>query len=142
MHYNFLGVSLTYNLQKAIETNNNMMFHYRMICMSAAMTIPKTVKLDYLSRSIYDQINQSNLESNHYLKSVPFLDSFHEYMKSVIKLYSITKSVSYPAAATASLLDKYNAALVFRGFLEMNETLHEVVCRMEDVRLQKISWKE
>ena len=55
-------------------------------------------------------------------------------MKSVIKLYSMSRSISYPAAAINSLLDKYNAE-VMRGFLEIQETPHEVVYRMDDVRL-------
>lgn len=134
MHYVFSEVSLADNLQKAIATNNNMMLHYWMIY-SSAITKPEAFKPNYyLNEPSYGWINQSNLESNKYLKSDSFLDSFSEYMKSVINLHSMTKSVSYPAAATNSLLDKYNAE-VLRGFLEMQETPHEVVYRMDDVRL-------
>jgi polyhydroxyalkanoate synthase subunit PhaC len=111
-----------------------MMLHYWMIY-SSAITKPEAFKPNYyLNEPSYGWINQSNLESNKYLKSDSFLDSFSEYMKSVINLHSMTKSVSYPAAATNSLLDKYNAE-VLRGFLEMQETPHEVVYRMDDVRL-------
>ena len=134
MHYVFSEVSLADNLQKAIATNNNMMLHYWMIY-SSAITKPEAFKPNYyLNEPSYGWINQSNLESNKYLKSDSFLDSFSEYMKSVINLHSMTKSVSYPVAATNSLLDKYNAE-VLRGFLEMQETPHEVVYRMDDVRL-------
>lgn len=134
MHYVFSEVSLADNLQKAIATNNNMMLHYWMIY-SSAITKPEAFKPNYyLNEPSYGWINQSNLESNKYLKSDSFLDSFSEYMKSVINLHSLTKSVSYPVAATNSLLDKYNAE-VLRGFLEMQETPHEVVYRMDDVRL-------
>jgi polyhydroxyalkanoate synthase len=133
MHDDFSGVSLADNLQKAFATYNNMIFHYWMVYMSATMK-PNALKSDYLSRPFYAWINQSNLESNHYLKSDTFLDSLNEYMKSVIKLHSMTRSVSYPATAMASLLDKYNAE-VLRGFLEMQETPHEVVYKMDDIRL-------
>jgi polyhydroxyalkanoate synthase subunit PhaC len=134
MHYVFSEVSLADNLQKAIATNNNMMLHYWMIY-SSAITKPEAFKPNYyLNEPSYGWINQSNLESNKYLKSDSFLDSFSEYMKSVINLHSMTKSVSYPAAATNSLLDKYSAE-VMRGFLEMQETPHEVVYRMDDIRL-------
>ena len=67
------------------------------------------------------------------MKSDSFLESFNEYMKSVINLHSMSRSISY-AAATNSLLDKYSADFM-RGFLEMQETPHEVVYRMDDVRL-------
>src|SRR5215204_2170859 len=134
MHYVFSEVSLADNLQKAIATNNNMMLHYWMIY-SSAITKPEAFKPNYyLNEPSYGWINQSNLESNKYLKSDSFLDSFSEYMKSVINLHSMTKSVSYPAAATNSLLDKYSAEVV-RGFLEMQENPHEVVYRIDDVRL-------
>jgi len=108
MRYDFSEVSLADNLQKAIATNNNMMFHYWMVYMSAMMK-PKPLKSDDLSQPFYNWINQSNLESNHYLKSDAFLDSLNGYMKSAVKLHSMTRSVSYPATAMASLLDKYNA---------------------------------
>jgi polyhydroxyalkanoate synthase len=130
----FPEIALAYNLQKVIATNNNMMFHYLMVYMSA-MTKPKYFKLESLTQSFYAWINQTNLESNHYLKSDSFLDSFNEYMTSVIELHSMSKSVSYPAAAMASLLDKYSAASISRGLLEMQETPHEIVSRMDDVRL-------
>lgn len=135
MHYDFSEVSLTDNLHKtAAMTNNMLLLHYWMIYTSA-MTKPDTFKPNYyLNEPSYGWINQSNLESNRYLKSDSFLESFNEYMKSVINLHSMTKSVSYPAAAMNSLLDKYNAE-VMRGFLEMQETSHEVVYRMDDVRL-------
>lgn len=134
MHYDFSEVSLTDNLHKTAAMTNNMLLHYWMIYTSA-MTKPDTFKPNYyLNEPSYGWINQSNLESNRYLKSDSFLGSFNEYMKSVINLHSMTKSVSYPAAAMNSLLDKYNAE-VMRGFLEMQETSHEVVYRMDDVRL-------
>lgn len=135
MHYDFSEVSLTDNLHKtAAMTNNMLLLHYWMIYTSA-MTKPDIFKPNYyLNEPSYGWINQSNLESNRYLKSDSFLGSFNEYMKSVINLHSMTKSVSYPAAAMNSLLDKYNAE-VMRGFLEMQETSHEVVYRMDDVRL-------
>ena len=134
MHYDFSEVSLTDNLHKTIAMTNNMLLHYWLIYVSA-MTKPEAFKPNYyLNEPSYGWINQSNLESNRYLKSDSFLESFNEYMKSVINLHSMTKSVSYPAAATNSLLDKYNAE-VLRGFLEMQETPHEVVYRMDDVRL-------
>src|SRR5215204_3568000 len=134
MHYDFSEVSLTDNLHKTIAMTNNMLLHYWMIYVSA-MTKPEAFKPNYyLNEPSYGWINQSNLESNKYLKSDSFLDSFSEYMKSVINLHSMTKSVSYPAAATNSLLDKYSAE-VMRGFLEMQETPHEVVYRMDDIRL-------
>jgi len=134
MHYVFSEVSLADNLQKAIATNNNMMLHYWMTY-SSAITKPEAFKPNYyLNEPSYGWINQSNLESNKYLKSDSFLDSFSEYMKSVINLHSMTKSVSYPAATTNSLLDKYSAE-VMRGFLEMQDTPHEVVYRMDDIRL-------
>jgi polyhydroxyalkanoate synthase len=134
MHSDFLEVSLANHLQKAIAMNGNMMLHYWMTYLSA-MTKPEAFKPHYyLNEPSYGWINQSNLESNRYLKSDSFLDSFSEYMKSVINLHSMTKTVSYPAAATNSLLDKYNAEAM-RGFLEMQETPHEVVYRMDDVRL-------
>jgi polyhydroxyalkanoate synthase len=134
MHYDFSEVSLANNLQKTVATNNNMMLHYWMIYLSA-MTKPEAFKPNYyLNEPSYGWINQSNLESNKYLKSDSFLDSFHEYMKSVIDLHSKTRSLSYPTAAMNSLLDKYNAEIM-RGFLEMQETPHEVVYRMDDVRL-------
>lgn len=134
MHYDFSEVSLTDNLHKTAAMTNNMLLHYWMIYTSA-MTKPDTFKPNYyLNEPSYGWINQSNLESNRYLKSDSFLESFNEYMKSVINLHSMTKSVSYPAAAMNSLLDKYNAE-VMRGFLEMQETSHEVVYRMDDVRL-------
>jgi polyhydroxyalkanoate synthase len=134
MHYDFSEVSLTDNLHKTAAMTNNMLLHYWMIYTSA-MTKPDAFKPNYyLNEPSYGWINQSNLESNRYLKSDSFLDSFSEYMKSVINLHSMTKTVSYPAAATNSLLDKYNAEAM-RGFLEMQETPHEVVYRMDDVRL-------
>lgn len=134
MHYDFSEVSLTNNLHKTAAMTNNMLLHYWMIYTSA-MTKPDVFKPNYyLNEPAYGWINQSNLESNRYLKSDSFLESFNEYMKSVINLHSMTKSVSYPAAAMNSLLDKYNAE-VMRGFLEMQETSHEVVYRMDDVRL-------
>lgn len=134
MHYDFSEVSLTDNLHKTAAMTNNMLLHYWMIYTSA-MTKPDIFKPNYyLNEPSYGWINQSNLESNRYLKSDSFLGSFNEYMKSVINLHSMTKSVSYPAAAMNSLLDKYNAE-VMRGFLEMQETSHEVVYRMDDVRL-------
>jgi hypothetical protein len=134
MHYDFSEVSLTDNLHKTIAMTNNMLLHYWMIYVSA-MTKPEAFKPNYyLNEPSYGWINQSNLESNRYLKSDSFLESFNEYMKSVINLHSMTKSVSYPAAATNSLLDKYSAE-VMRGFLEMQETPHEVVYRIDDVRL-------
>jgi hypothetical protein len=114
------------NLQKAIATNNNMMLHYWMIY-SSAMTKPEAFKPNYyLNEPSYGWISQSNLESNKYLKSDSFLDSFSEYMKSVIKLHSKTRSVSYPAAAMNSLLDKYSIADISRGLLEIQETPHQV----------------
>src|SRR5215216_4021890 len=134
MHYDFSEVSLTDNLHKTIAMTNNMLLHYWMIYVSA-MTKPEAFKPNYyLNEPSYGWIIQSNLESNRYLKSDSFLESFNEYMKSVINLHSMTKSVSYPAAATNSLLDKYSAE-VMRGFLEMQETPHEVVYRIDDVRL-------
>lgn len=134
MHYDISEVSLTDNLHKTAAMTNNMLLHYWMIYTSA-MTKPDAFKPNYyLNEPSYGWINQSNLESNRYLKSDSFLESFNEYMKSVINLHSMTKSVSYPAAAMNSLLDKYNAE-VMRGFLEMQETSHEVVYRMDDVRL-------
>jgi polyhydroxyalkanoate synthase subunit PhaC len=134
MHYDFSEVSIANNLQKTIATNNNMMLHYWMIYVSA-MTKPEAFKPNYyLNEPSYGWINQSNLESNRYLKSDTFLESFNEYIRSVIKLHSTSRSVSYPAAATNSLLDKYSAEIM-RGFLEMQETPHEVVYRMDDVRL-------
>jgi polyhydroxyalkanoate synthase len=134
MHYDFSEISLTDNLHKTAAMTNNMLLHYWMIYTSA-MTEPDAFKPNYyLNEPSYGWINQSNLESNRYLKSDSFLESFNEYMKSVINLHSMTKSVSYPAAAMNSLLDKYNAE-VMRGFLEMQETPHEVVYRMDDVRL-------
>jgi polyhydroxyalkanoate synthase len=123
------------NLQKAIATNNNMMLHYWMIY-SSAMTKPEAFKPNYyLNEPSYGWISQSNLESNKYLKSDSFLDSFSEYMKSVIKLHSKTRSVSYPTAAMNSLLDKYSIADISRGLLEIQETPHEVVYRTDDVRV-------
>jgi len=134
MHYDFSEVSLTDNLHKTAAMTNNMLLHYWMIYTSA-MTKPDAFKPNYyLNEPSYGWINQSNLESNRYLKSDSFLESFNEYMKSVINLHSMTKSISYPAAAMNSLLDKYSAE-VMRGFLEMQETSHEVVYRMDDVRL-------
>jgi polyhydroxyalkanoate synthase subunit PhaC len=134
MNYDFSEASLAHDLQKAIATNNSMMLHYWMIYVSAT-TKPDAFKPNYyLNEPSYGWSNQSNLESNRYLKSDSFLESFNEYMKSVINLHSMTKSVSYPAAATNSLLDKYGAEVI-RGFLEMQETPHEVVYRMDDVRL-------
>jgi hypothetical protein len=133
MHYDFSQVSFTDNLQKAIATNNNMLLHYWMIY-SSAMTKPEAFKPNYnFDEPTYGWINQSNLESNRHLRSVSFLDSFGDYMEFVIKLHSTTKSVSYPAAAMNSLLDKYNAEIA-RGFLEMQETPHEVIYKMDDVR--------
>ena len=129
----FSHASLAHNLQMAIATNNNMMFHYCMIYLSA-MTKPKSLKSDHFSQRFYAWINQSNLESNRYLKSDTFLDSFNEYMKSIIELHSMTRTVSYPATAVASLLDKYNAEVI-RAILEMQETPHEVTYRIDDVRL-------
>src|SRR5919201_1081645 len=97
-YYDFSEVSLVNNLQKAIATNNNMMLHYWMVY-SSAMTRPEAFKPNYyLNEPSYGWINQSNLESNKYLKSDSFLESFNEYMKSVINTHSMTKSVSYPAA--------------------------------------------
>jgi polyhydroxyalkanoate synthase subunit PhaC len=134
MHHDFSEVSLADNLQKAIATNNNMLLHYWMIY-SSALTKPEAFKPNYYhNEPTYGWINQSNLESNKYLKSDSFLDSFNEYMKSAMKLYSKTRSLSYPAAATNSLLDKRNAEII-RGFLEMQEIPHKVVYRMDDVRL-------
>jgi polyhydroxyalkanoate synthase len=134
MLYDFSEVSLIDNLHKTMTTNNNMILHYWMIYVSA-MTKSEALKPNYyLNEPFYGWINQSNLESNNYLKSDSFLESFNEYMKSVINLQSMTKSVSYAAAATNSLLDKYSAE-VMRGFLEMQETPHEVVYRIDDVRL-------
>src|ERR687884_1609017 len=134
MLYDFSEVSLIDNLHKTMTTNNNMILHYWMIYVSA-MTKSEALKPNYyLNEPFYGWINQSNLESNNYLKSDSFLESFNEYMKSVINLQSMTKSVSYAAAATNSLLDKYSADFM-RGFLEMQETSHEVVYRMDDVRL-------
>jgi polyhydroxyalkanoate synthase len=133
MQSDFSEASLVHNLQKAIATNNNMIFHYWMVYMSATAK-PKSIKSDYLSQPFYAWINQSNLESNRYLKSDTFLDSFNEYMKSVIELHSMTRTLSYPLTAMASLLDKYNAEVI-RAVLEMQETPHEVVYRIDDVRL-------
>src|ERR671924_1889892 len=134
MHYDFSEVSLTDNLHRTAAMTNNMLLHYWMIYTSA-MTKPDAFKPNYyLNEPSYGWINQSNLESNRYLKSDSFLESFNEYMKSVINTHSMTKSVSYPAAAMNSLLDKYSAEVI-RGFLEMQETPHEVVYRMDDVRL-------
>ena len=133
MQSDFSEASLVHNSQKAIATNNNMIFHYWMVYMSAT-TKPKSLKSDYLSQPFYAWIYQSNLESNRYLKSDTFLDSFNEYMKSVIKLHSMTRTVSYPVTAMGSLLDKYNAEVI-RAVLEMQETPHEVVYRIDDVRL-------
>jgi hypothetical protein len=134
MTYDFSEVSLVNNLQKAIATNNNMMLHYWMIYLSA-MTKPEAFKPNYyLNEPSYGWINQSNSESNRYLKSDSFLESFNEYMKFVIKLHSTSRRVSYPASAMNSLLDKYNAEIM-RTFLEIQETPHEVVYRMDDVRL-------
>jgi polyhydroxyalkanoate synthase len=134
MHYDFSEVSLTDNLHKTIAMTNNMLLHYWMVYVSAT-TKPDAFKPNYyLNEPSYGWSNQSNLESNRYLKSDSFLESFNEYMKSVINLHSMTKSVSYPAAATNSLLDKYGAEVI-RGFLEMQETPHEVVYRIDDVRL-------
>jgi polyhydroxyalkanoate synthase len=134
MHYDFSEVSLTDNLHKTIAMTNNMLLHYWMVYVSAT-TKPDAFKPNYyLNEPSYGWSNQSNLESNRYLKSDSFLESFNEYMKSVINLHSMTKSVSYSAAATNSLLDKYGAEVI-RGFLEMQETPHEVVYRIDDVRL-------
>jgi polyhydroxyalkanoate synthase len=135
MHYDFSEVSLTDNLHKSIAMTSNMLLHYWMIY-SSAMTKPEAFKPNYyLNEPSYSWISQSNLESNRYLKSDSFLDSFSEYMKSAIKLHSQTRSVSYTAAATNSLLDKYSIAEISRGLLEIQETPHEVVYRMDDVRL-------
>ena len=134
-YYDFSEVSLVNNLQKAIAANNNMMLHYWMVY-SSAMTGPEAFKPNYyLNEPSYGWINQSNLESNKYLKSDSFLDSLSEFMKSVIKLYSMTKNISYPTAAINSLLDKFSIADISRGLLEMQETPHEVVYRMDGVRL-------
>jgi polyhydroxyalkanoate synthase len=134
-YYDFSEVSIANNLQKAIATNNNMLLHYWMIYLSA-MTKPEAFKPNYyLNEPSYGWINQSNLESNKYLKSDSFLDSFNEYMKSIIKLHSKTKNISYPAAAMNSLLNKFGIADISRGLLEMQETPHEVVYRNDDVRL-------
>ena len=135
IHYDFSGLSLPDNLHKSIAMTNNMLLHYWMIY-SSAMTKPEAFKPNYyLNEPSYSWISQSNLESNRYLKSDSFLDSFSEYMKSAIKLHSQTRSVSYTAAATNSLLDKYSIAEISRGLLEIQETPHEVVYRMDDVRL-------
>ena len=134
IHYDFSGVSLTDNLHKSIAMTNNMLLHYWMIYVSAVTKTDALKPNYYLNEPSYGWINQSNLESNRYLKSDSFLESFNEYMKSVINLHSMSRSVSYAAAATNSLLDKYSADFM-RGFLEMQETPHEVVYRMDDVRL-------
>jgi len=102
---------------------------------SSATTKPEAFKRNYYNNgTTYAWINQSTLESNRYLNSASFSDSFNEFMKSVMNLHPMSKSISYPAAAMNSLLDKYNAE-VTRGLLEMQETPHEVVYRMDDVRL-------
>ncbi len=137
MNFDFSEDSIARHLQEAIATSNNMMLHYWMIY-SSAITKPEAFfKPNYyhLNEPSYGWINQSNLESNKYLKSDSFLDSFNEYMKSIIKLHSKTKNISYPAAAMNSLLDKFSIADISRGLLEMQETPHEVVYRMDDVRL-------
>jgi polyhydroxyalkanoate synthase len=136
MHYDFSAVSLVDNLQKAIATNNSMMLHYWMIY-SSAITKPEAFfKLTYYhGEPTYGWVIQSNLESNKYLKSDSFLDSFNEYMKSIIKVHFKTRSLSYPAAAMNSHLDKYIIADISRVFLEIQETPHEVIYRMDDVRL-------
>jgi polyhydroxyalkanoate synthase len=135
-YYDYSEVSPADDLQKAIATNNNMLFHYWMVY-SSAMTKPEAFKSNYyyLNEPTYGWVNQSNLESNKYLKSDSFLDSFNEYVKSVIKLYSKTMNVSYTAAVINSLLDKYSLAAASRVFLEMQETPHEVVYSLDDVRL-------
>lgn len=100
------------------------------------MTKPEAFKPNYyLNEPSYGWINQSNLESNKYLKSDSFLDSFNEYMESIVKLHSKTKNIAYPAAAMNSLLDKFGISDISRGLLEMQETPHEVVYRNDDVRL-------
>ncbi len=134
MYYDFSEISLADNLQKAIATNNHMMLHYWMMY-SSALTKPEAFKLNYYhNEPTYGWINQSNLESNKYLKSDSFLHSFNEYMKSAMELHSQTRRVPYPIAAINSLLYKQNAEIA-RGFLEIQETPHEVIHRMDDVRL-------
>jgi polyhydroxyalkanoate synthase subunit PhaC len=135
INYDFSKASVAHDLQKAIAANNNMMLHYWMIY-SSAIIKPEAFKPNYyLDEPSYGWINQSNLESNKYLKSDSFLHSFNEYMNSIIKLYSKTRILSYPTAAMNSLLDKYSMADISRGLLEMQETPHEVIYRMDDVRL-------
>ncbi len=69
MYYDFSLVGLADDLQEAIATSNNMLLHYWMIY-SSAMTKPKAFWSNYyLKDQSYDWINQSNLESNKYLKS-------------------------------------------------------------------------
>ncbi|MDQ3837094.1 MAG: alpha/beta fold hydrolase, partial [Thermoproteota archaeon] len=135
LNYDFSEASIAHDLQKAIATNNNMLLHYWMIY-SSALTKPEAFQPNYYhNEPTYGWINQSNLESNNYLKSDSFLDSFNEYMKSAMKLYSKTRSLSYPAADMNSLLDKYNIADISRGLLEIQESAHEVVYRIDDIRL-------
>src|ERR671924_1785264 len=118
MHYDFSEVSLTDNLHRTAAMTNNMLLHYWMIYTSA-MTKPDAFKPNYyLNEPSYGWINQSNLESNKYLKSDSFLDSLSEFMKSVIKLYSMTKNIPYPTAAINSLLGKFSIADISRGLLE------------------------
>src|ERR671932_247166 len=105
----FLDVGFTDDLQKTIASNINIMLYYWM--------------------------NQTNLESNRYLKSDTFLDSFSEYVTSLIKLHSMTRGLSYPVTAMSSLLDKYSASAISRVLLEIQETPHEVVYKLDDVRL-------
>jgi polyhydroxyalkanoate synthase len=134
MFYDFSEFIIAYNMQKAIATNNHMLLHYWMIY-SSALTKPEAFKLNRSPDELtFGWIIQSNLDSNKYLKSDSFLDSFNDYMKSVIDLHSQTKSVSYPAAAMNSIFDKHNAEIL-RSFLEIQETPHEVIHRMDDVRL-------
>ncbi|MDQ3873017.1 MAG: alpha/beta fold hydrolase [Thermoproteota archaeon] len=130
----FLDVGFTDDLQKTIASNINIMLHYWMIYASASLN-PSLFQSKFVTRAFYPWMNQTNLESNRYLKSDTFLDSFSEYVTSLIKLHSMTRGLSYPVTAMSSLLDKYSASAISRVLLEIQETPHEVVYKLDDVRL-------